>query len=70
MQQTAELSETISLTEVWIDSVMGVISHFIYDYIKIYPKTVDLFKQFPEAEKQAYIHDGLGRKPIELNGGG
>jgi len=64
MQQTAYPSETISLTEVLIDSVMGVISHFIYDYIKVYPKTVELFKQYPEAEKLAYIYDGLGRKPI------
>ena len=68
MQQVADLSETISLTEFWIDSVMGVISHFIYDYIKVYPKTVELFKQYPEAEKLAYIYDILERKPINMNG--
>jgi hypothetical protein len=67
MQQAAYPSETVSLTEVWIDSVMGVVSHFIYDYIKVYPKTVGLFRQYPEAENIAYINDGLGRKPFEMN---
>jgi hypothetical protein len=65
MQQTAYPSETISLTEVLIDSVIGVISHFIYDYIKVYPKTVKLFKQYSEAEKLAYIYDGLGRNLLK-----
>ena len=70
MQRAADISKTISLTETWIDSVMGVISHFIYDYMKVYPKTVELFKQYPKAEELAYIHDGLGRKPIDANGDG
>jgi hypothetical protein len=69
MQQAADISDVISLTEVWIDSVMGVISHFIYDYVKLYPKAVELFKRYPEAEQLAYINDGLGRKAIEANGG-
>lgn len=70
MQQAADLSKTISMTETWIDSVIGVISHFIYDYIKVYPKTVELFKQYPKAGQLAYINNGLGRKSIEANGGG
>jgi hypothetical protein len=69
MQQAADFSELYSLTETWIDSTMGVISHFIYDYVKIYPKASELFKQFPKAEQIAYINDGLGRKATEMNGG-
>jgi hypothetical protein len=70
MQQAADISEAISLTETWIDSAMGTISHFICDYMKVYPKTIDLFSQYSEAEKIAYIHDGLGRKPMDASGGG
>ena len=68
MQQAADFADVISLTEVWIDSVMGVISHFIYDYIKLYPKAVELFKQYPKTEKLAYVNNGLGRKSIDANG--
>lgn len=69
MQQGDDLSKRISMIETWINSVMGVISHFIYDYIKVYPKTAKLFKQYPKAGQLAFIYYGLGR-PIEANGGG
>lgn len=49
------------LGDVWIDTTMGIISNFIYDYIKIYPQAAGLFKQYPEAAKLVYINDGLLR---------
>jgi len=70
MQQAADISEIISMTDTWIDSTMGTISHFIYDYIKVYPRAVDLFKQYPKAEELAFIYDGLERTPLDTNGGG
>ncbi len=70
MLQAADISDTNVLTEVWIDSVIGLTAHFIYDYMKVYPKTRDLFKQYPEAEQFAFIYDGLGRKPSDSKGGG
>lgn len=69
MQQAADFSEIARQTEVWIDATMGTLSHFIYDYIKVYPQAAQLFKQYSEAEKLAYINDGLGRKSIDANGG-
>ncbi len=68
MQQTADISETVSLVELWMDSTMGTISHFIYDYVKVYPKAVELIKPYPKAEELAYIYDGLGRKPSDGKG--
>ncbi len=61
MQKAVDQSETSSLTDVWIDSVMGVISHFIYDYIEVYPEATELFKKYPEAGKLAFINDSFGR---------
>lgn len=61
MQQVTDISETVSLVKFWIDSVMGVISHFIYDYAKVFPKAAKLLKRYPEAEKIAYIYNGLER---------
>jgi hypothetical protein len=65
MQQVVDISETISLIKVWIDSVMGVISHFIYDYAKVFPKAAKLLNRYPEAEKIAYIYDVLERKLLK-----
>jgi len=61
-QMQAEPDDSFSIIDTWIDSTMAVISHFIYDYMKLYPKSVGLFREFPEAEKLVYVYDGIGRE--------
>lgn len=69
MKQQADFWKLYSLTKTWIDSTMGVISHFIYDYVRVYPKASKLFKKYPNAARLAYINNGLGRKLVKAKGG-
>jgi len=65
MAKAAGATDLIQRTEVWIDSVMGIISHFTFDYVKIYPLAAELFKQYPQAGQLAYINDGIDRKETD-----
>lgn len=59
MSQGADLETQTDMTETWQGLALGIMAHFVYDYIKVYPHTAELFKQFPEAEETAYIYDWL-----------
>ena len=68
MSQGSDAKTQTEMAETNLGLALGIMAHFISDYIRVYPSTADLFKQFPEAQGMVYIFNGFGRKSDDGNG--
>ncbi len=68
MSQGSDPQTQTQMAETSLGFALGIMAHFISDYIKMHPNTTALYKQLPKAEELVFIYDGFGKKADDGHG--